>query len=174
MNKGDAFFELLVAGYEGRLRDSVGCLFFYRLYQEGKLRFLQPRDPLAAWDDDEVWNVDVVVTKDFLRRSLVLAKDQPGGAAAGEWHSLHLKKRRDVLIESAVVLELVRQVKNDVRRETLHFLAEQIEVIEDGEVLGRMSERAERREHVGLRFPVLGFHLLGQVLVDLGRPDRIE
>src|SRR5438067_5626390 len=118
--------------------------------------------------------MNVVVTESFLRRSLVLAKNQPGGAAAGEWHSLHLKKRRDVLVESAVVLELVRQVENDVRRETLHFLAEQIEVVEDGEVLGRMSERAEGGKHVRLGFPVLGFHFLGQVLVDLGWADRVE
>ena len=49
-----------------------------------------------------------------------------------------------------------------------------IEIIEDGEVFGGVAERAERTQDVCLSFPILGFHLLAQVLIDGSRPDGIE
>src|SRR5205085_9938225 len=94
-------------------------------------------------DHDEIRDVNVVIAEDFLRCSLVLAKDKSGRAATGERHALHLQERRDVLVESAVVLELIREIENHIRPEALHLLPEQIEVVKDGEMLRRMTECAE-------------------------------
>ena len=79
-----------------------------------------------------------MVAEDFLRDALVLAKDETGRAAARERHAVHFEKRNDVLVERAVVLELVGQIENDVGLEALQLLAQQIEVVEDGEMLCRV------------------------------------
>ena len=47
----------------------------------------------------------------------MLAERQTGRAAAREGHALHLEKGNNVLVERAVVLELVGEIENDVRRE---------------------------------------------------------
>ena len=52
--------------------------------------------------------------------------------------------------------------------------AQQIEIIEDREMLLGVTKGAESAQNVGLRFPILGLHLLAQILVDLGRPDGVE
>ena len=75
--------------------------------------------------------------QDFFRDALVFAKDETGRAAAGKGHALHFEKRNDVLVEPAVVLELVGQIENDVGREGFQFLPQQIEIVEDGEMLRR-------------------------------------
>ena len=46
------------------------------------------------------------------------------------------------------------------------FLLQQIEVVEDREVLGRVAEFAQRGEDVGLGLPILGLQLRAQILVD--------
>ena len=79
-----------------------------------------------------------------------------------------------MLIEAAIIFELVGQIENDVRVEAFQLLPEQIEVIEYGEMLGWMSQRAQSSEDVCFRLPVIGLHFLAQVLVDRGRPDRVE
>ncbi len=104
----------------------------------------------------------------------MFAKDETGRAAAGKGHALHFEKRNDVLVEGAVVLELVGEVENDVGREAFQFLPEQIEVVEDGEMLGRVAELAERGQNVGLGFPILRLQLRAQVLVDRRRRDGVE
>ena len=174
VNERDALLELLVGLDERRLRNAVGRLFLHRLHQDRELGPLQPRDPLAARDDHEVRHVDVMIAEDFFRDALVLAKDEPGRAAAGEGHALHFEKRNDVLVEPAVVLELVGQVENHVGREALQFLPEQIEIVEDGEMLRRVAELAERGQDVRLGLPILGLHLLAQVLVDRRGTDGVE
>ena len=139
-----------------------------------ELESLRPRDALAARDDHEVRHVDAMIAEDLFRDALVLAQDEPGRAAAGERHALHLEKRNDVLIEPAVVLELVGQIENHIRREALQLLPEQIEIVEDGEMLGRVAELAERGEDVRLGFPILRLHLRAQILVDRRRTDGVE
>ena len=104
----------------------------------------------------------------------MFAKDETGRAAAGKGHALHFEKGNDVLVEPAVVLELVGQIENDVGREGFQFLPQQIEIVEDGEMFRGVAERAERGQDVCLGFPILGLHLLAQVLVDRGRTDGVE
>ena len=99
----------------------------------------------------------------------MFAKNQTGRAATGKRHALHFEKRNDVLVEPAVILELVGQIENYVGREAFQFLPQQIEVVEDGEVFCGVAERTERGQDVRLGFPILRFHLLAQVLIDRGR-----
>ena len=42
------------------------------------------------------------------------------------------------------------------------------------QVFGGITKRAKGREDVRLSLPILRLHLLAQVLVDGGRPDRVE
>src|SRR5690349_5888014 len=112
--------------------------------------------------------------QNFFRDTLVFAKNKTGSAATGKWDALHFQKGNDVLIEAAVVLELIGQIKNHVRLESCQLLPQEIEIIENGEVLPGMAERAQRAQDIGLGFPILRFHFLAQVLVDLGRPDGVE
>jgi hypothetical protein len=63
---------------------------------------------------------------------------------------VHLEERNDVLVEGAVVLELVGEVEDEVGLEAIEFLAEQVEVVEDGEVRDGVAEFGERGEDVGL------------------------
>ena len=104
----------------------------------------------------------------------MLAKDETGRPAAGKGHALHLEKGNNVLVEPAVVFELVGEIENDVRRKAFQFLPEQIEVVEDGEMLGRIAKRAERGQDICLGFPILRLHLRAQVLVDRRRADSVE
>jgi hypothetical protein len=53
-------------------------------------------------------------------------------------------------------------------------LSHEIEVVEDRQVLRRVAQLAERREHVLFGLPIFSLHLLGQILVDLGGTDRVE
>ena len=152
--------ELLVGLDKRCLGDAVGGLFSYRLDQERELELPRPRNALSARDDDEVRSVNAMIAEDFFRDALVFAKRQTGRAAASKRHALHFEKRDNVLIESAVVLELVGEVEKNVRRERLQFLPEQIEIVEDGEMLGRVTERPERAEDVRLGFPILRLQLL--------------
>ena len=132
------------------------------------------RDALTARDDDEVRGVDAMIAEDFFRDALVLAQNETGRPAAGKGHALHLENGDDVLVESAVVLELVGEVEKNVRRERFQLLPEQIEIVEDGEMLRRVTERAERVQDVRLGLPILRLHLRAQVLVDRGRTDGVE
>jgi len=65
------------------------------------------------------------------------------------------KNENDVLVEGAIVFELVGEVENDVGLESVNFLLEQIEVVKDREVFGGMAEFSQGREHVGLGFSSL-------------------
>ncbi len=87
---------------------------------------------------------------------------------------MHLEKRNDVLIESRIVFELLDQVEKNVRREAFHFLPDKIDIVEDGEMLGSVTELTERGHHVRLCLPLLGLHFLAQVGVDRCRPDAVE
>ena len=120
----------------------------------------------AARDDRELRHADAVVAENLLGDGLVLAERQAGRAAAGERHAVHFEERDDVLVEGAVVLELVGEVEDDVRLEALELLPQQVEVVEDGEVFDRVAEFGERGEDVGLGLPIVGLQLGAEVLVD--------
>src|SRR5689334_4391150 len=115
-----------------------------------------------------------MVMQNFLRDALVFAENETSRAATCKRHSLHFQEGNDVLVEPAVVLELIGQIKNHVRLEDCQFLSEQIEIIENGEMFLSMTEGAQRAQDVGLGFPILRLHFLAQVLVDLGGPDGVE
>ncbi len=174
MDEGDPVAELLVVLHERGLRDAERRLFLHRLDEERELEPARPRDALAARDDDEVRGVNAVIAEDLFRDALVLAKDQPGRAATGKGDALHLEQGHDVLVEAAVVFKLIGKVKKDVGGEALQFLAEKVQVIEDGEMLRRVTEHPERLEHVRLGFPIGRRQLRRQILVDRGRSDGVE
>src|SRR6267143_3172668 len=122
MNKRGAFPELLVCLNKGGLGNTVGGFFFYRLHQNRKLKLFGADNALTARDDDEIGNANAMIMQNFFRDAFVFAKNQTGRAATGKRDSLHFEKRNNVLIEPAVILELVGQIKNYVRREVFQFL----------------------------------------------------
>ena len=87
---------------------------------------------------------------------------------------MQFEKRNDVLIESWVVLELFDQVEKNVRREGLEFLPHKIDIVVDGEMLGGVTELAERGHDVRLGFPILRLHFLREILIDSGRAGAVE
>ena len=174
MNKRRAFPELLVCLNKGGLRNTIGGFFFYRLHQDRELELLGADNALTARDDDEIGNPNTMIMQDFFRDAFVFAKNESGRTATGEGDALHFEKGNDVLIKPPVILELVGQIKNYVGREGFQFLPQQIEIIKDGEMFCGVAEHAERTQDVCLSFPILGFHLLAQVLIDGGRPDGVE
>ena len=144
MNKRGAFPELLVRLNKRGLRNAVGGLFFYRLHQNRELKLSRAGNALAARNDDEVRNVDAVIMQNLFRDAFVFAKNETGRAATGEGDALHFEKGNYVLVEPAVVLELIRQIEYYVGGEVFEFLPHQIEIIENGEVFCGVTERAER------------------------------
>src|SRR6185437_1260173 len=140
VNELHALLELLVRLDEGRLRNSVRSLLLQRFHQDGKPEPFGARKTFAAREGHEIRCVDAMVTEDLLGNALVLAEREPGGAAARERQTLHFEKRCNVLVERAVVLELVGEVEDEVRLEALQFLPHQIEVVEDGEMPGGVTE----------------------------------
>ena len=105
---------------------------------------------------------------------LCLQRTRPVAPQPVKRHALHLEKGNDVLVEAAVVLELIREVEENVRREGLQLLPEQIEIVENGEMFRGVTEGAERVQDVGLGFPILRLHLRAQILIDRRRSDRVE
>ena len=87
---------------------------------------------------------------------------------------MHFEEGDDVLVERAVVLELVGQVENHVGLEALQLLRQQVQVVENREVFRGVTEVAERRQDVRLRLPVVGLQLRAQVLVERGGRDGVE
>ena len=79
-----------------------------------------------------------------------------------------------MLIKRAIVFELIRQIENHVGLKALQFLAKQIEVVEDGEMFCFVAKFFQRGENIRLRFPIVGFQLRAQVLIDGRRRDGIE
>ena len=77
-------------------------------------------------------------------------------AAAREGHAVELEERDDVLVEGAVVLELVREVEDHVRLEALQLLAQQVEVVKNGDMPGRVPQTPQGGKDVRLRPPVFG------------------
>src|SRR6266567_3597351 len=144
MYKRRAFPELLVCLDKGGLRNTVGGFFLYRLHQDRELKLPGAGNALTARNDDEVRNVDAMIMQDFFRDPFVFAKNEPGRAATGKGHTLHFEKGNDVLVEAAVVLELVGEIENYVGREVFQFLAHQIEIIEDGEMFRGVTKGVER------------------------------
>src|SRR6266496_734904 len=120
VNERDPFAKLLLGLDERRSRNSVGRLFFHRLYQNWKPELPRSSDPLTARDDDEVRRRDSVMPEDFFRDAFVLAKSETSRAATGKRHALHLEQRNDVLVESRIVFELLDQVEKNVRLEAFH------------------------------------------------------
>src|SRR6185369_1086478 len=88
------------------------------------------------------------------------------GAAAGEGQPVHFQEGNDVLIESAVLFELVREVENDFRLKALELLTQQFQVVEDGEVFVRVTEFAQRRHDIALGLPALGLEVRSQIFID--------
>src|SRR5438874_1761677 len=73
----------------------------------------------------------------------MLAKQKTGRAAAGKGHALHLKEGNDVLIEPAIVFELIGEIEDDVWGEAGELLPQKIEIVEYREMLRRTGARAE-------------------------------
>src|SRR5437667_3929528 len=107
--------------------------------------------------------MDAVIVENLFRDALVLAKRETGRAAAGKGQVLHFEKGNDVLVESGIVPELFDKVEKNIRRECLEFLPQKIDIIKDGEMLRRVSKRAERGHDVRLSLPILRFHLLAEI-----------
>src|SRR5437868_11045187 len=160
MNKRRAFPELLVCLNKGGLRNTIGGFLFYRLHQDRELELLGADNALTARDDDEIGNVDAMIMQNFFRDPFVFAKNESGRAATGKGHTLHFEKGNDVLVEAAVILELVGEIENYVGREVIQFLPDQIEIIKNGEVFCGVTERAERTQDVGFGLPILSLHFL--------------
>src|SRR5258706_7748577 len=131
-------------------------------------------NPLAASNDREIGHVDAVVAEDLFRDAFAFAQSQAGGAAPGERQALQREERGDILIERAIIPELVGKIKNHIRLECLQLLAEQIEVIVDREVLRGMAKLFERGQHSAFGFAVFGLQGGAQVLIDGGLFHRIE
>ena len=74
----------------------------------------------------------------------MFAKNETGRAATGEGNALHFEKGNYVLVEPAVVFELVGEIKNYVRGEVLQFLPQQIKIIKDSEMLFGIAKGVER------------------------------
>ena len=125
-------------------------------------------------NDDEIRHVNTVIMQNFFRDALVFAENKTGRAATGEGHALHFEEGNDVLIEAAVILELIGQIENHVRLEGCQLLPQQIEIIKNGEMFCGVAEGSQRAQDVGLGFPILRLHFLAQVLIDRGRPDGVE
>jgi hypothetical protein len=170
----DAFLELVVILDKGRLRDAEGGLLLERLHQDGKLEARRTRDPLAARDGHKVRHMDAVIAENFFGDAFVFAERQAGRAAAGERQPLHFQEGNDILVEGAVVLELIGEVEDDVRLEVLELLPHEVEIVEDGEVLGGVAELFQRREHMGFGFPIIGLQLRAEILVERGGRNGVE
>src|SRR5207253_6294924 len=149
-------------------------LLLERLHENGELEPPGPRDAFAAGESDEFRRVDAVVAEDFFGDALVLAKSESGRTATGERHAVHFQERNDVLVERAVVLELVGEIENNVRLEALQFLPEQVEVVENRQLPGVVTEVAERRQDVRLRLPILGLQFRAQILVERRGGNGVE
>ena len=104
----------------------------------------------------------------------MFAECETGGTATGERQPLHFEKRNDVLIERAIVFELISEIENHVRLEALHLLLQEIEIVEDREMLGRMTETAQCFEDIRFGLPILGLELSAQILIERRGRDGIE
>ena len=156
------------------LRNAERGLLLQRLDQDREFEPLRPGDPARAGNDREIRHANPVIAEDLFRDPLVLAERQAGGAAPGERNALQFEKRGDVLVEGAVVFELVGQVEDDVRLELLDLLPDQIRVVEDRQVFGRAIQRLQSRQQVGLGLPIFGGQFAAQILVQRGGPDGVE
>src|SRR5687767_15919597 len=105
-----------------------------------------------------------MVSQNLLRNSLVTAKHHSGRAATGERNPVHSQEGGDVLVEAAVIFELVGEIEDHVWLERLQLLAQHVEIIENSEVLDPMAEFAQCLEHVSLGFAVLNFEIRFQVV----------
>jgi hypothetical protein len=170
----NAFLELIIGLDERGLGDAQGRLLLQRFDQDREAERFGSTDSFAAPDHGKLGHVNPVIAEDFFGDAFVFAEGEAGGAASGERHALHFEERHDVLIEGAVVLKLVGQVENHVRLEALEFLAQEIQVIKNGQVLHGVTQLLEGGQDMGFRFPVIRLQLGGQILIDRGGGDRIE
>ena len=116
----------------------------------------------------------MMIAENFFRDPLVLAQDESSRATASEGHALHFEKRHDVLVEPAVVLELVGEIEKNIGREAFQLLPDEIEVVEDGQMLRGVAQLTERGEDIFLGLPILRLHLLAQILIDLRGTHGVE
>jgi glycerol-3-phosphate cytidylyltransferase-like family protein len=115
-----------------------------------------------------------MIAEDFLGNAFVFAERQTGRSAARERHVVEFEERNDVLVESAVVFELVRQVENQVRLKALEFLADEVGIIEYGQVVRDAAQLLQRLEHIGLGLPILRLQFVAEVLIQRRRTNRVE
>ena len=104
----------------------------------------------------------------------MFAKGQPGRAAAGERQALHLQKRNNVLVEFRLVPELFDQIEEDIGRERLQFLPQQIDIIIDRQMLRSVAQSAERVHHIRLGLPLFRFQFVTEILVHSRRTGAVE
>jgi hypothetical protein len=170
----DALVELVVVLDEGGLGDAEGGFFFEGFDDDGEFEAFGAGDVFAAVDGDEFGGVDAVVAEDFFGDGFVFAEGESAGAAAGEGDAVHGEVGDDVLVEGAVVFELVGEVEDEVGLEFLEFLLDEVEVVEDGEVFGGVAELGEGGEDVAFGFAVVGLEVFGEVLVEGGGGAGVE
>jgi hypothetical protein len=174
MDELDAFFELLVGFDKGGLGNAQGGLLFEGLDQHGIFQLLRPGDPFAPGDRDKARHANTVIAQDLFGDALVLAEHHAGRAAPGEGDGVHRQEGGDILVEPAIVFELIGEVEDDVGFEGLEFLANQIEVVVNGEMLGGVAKLTEGFEEIGLGLAVLDFEIGLKVLLEGGGGHGIE
>jgi hypothetical protein len=154
MDELDAFFELVVGLDERGLGDAERGFFFEGFDDDGEFEAFGAGDVFAAGDGDEFGCVDAVIAENFFGDGFVFTKSKSAGATACKRHIVHGPKGDNILVEAAVVFELVGEVEDDVGLELLDFLLDEIEVVEDGEVFGGIAELGEGVEDVGFGFAI--------------------
>jgi hypothetical protein len=170
----DAFAELEVIFDERGLGDAEGPLFLEGFDEDGELEAARALDAAAAWEDGEVGDADAVIAEYFFGDALVFGEEEAGGTAAGEGYADEFEERGDVLIEPAVIAELVGEVEDDVGFETVEFIAEDVSIVEDGLVLDGPLEGLDGLENVGFGGPIGGLEFGGEVLIRGGGPGGVE
>src|SRR5262245_49556032 len=87
---------------------------------------------------------------------------------------MHFQEGNDVLVEGAVVVELIRQIENYVRVEALELLTQQVEIIKNCEMIRNMTKLRERGHHVRFGLSIFGLEVLAQILVQRRGRQRVE
>ena len=157
VNELDTLFELFVRFDKGGLGDPERGFFLKRFDDNRKFEAFGTGDAFATRDGDEFGCVDAMIAENFFGDGFVFAEREAAGAATGKGRFVRGEERDDVLVEGAVVFELVSEVKDDVGLKFLDFLLNQVEVIEDDEVFSLMAEFSEGAKNISFGFSVFGF-----------------
>jgi hypothetical protein len=140
----------------------------------GKRRRRGRRNAAAPGNDGEGGDTNAMITEDFLGDALVFGEEQSGGPATGERDADEFEERDDVLIEPAVVAELIGEIEHNIRLEPVDLVAEDLGIVEDCLMLDHPAKGLHGLEHIGFGRPIRGGQLSAQVLVGRGRLRGVE